>query len=108
MSTHAIQHQGKSFPLGSTLVPGGANFSVFAKYSTGAQLSLFDDIDAPNPSRVIDLDRGAITHTTIGTPLCPALLRARFMPIVSPARSILYGDYVSTRTRCCSILMVNA
>ncbi len=56
MSTHAIQHQGKSFPLGSTLVPGGANFSVFAKYSTGAQLLLFDDIDAPNPSRVIDLD----------------------------------------------------
>jgi isoamylase len=55
MSTHAIQHQGKSFPLGSTLVPGGANFSVFAKYSTGAQL-LFDDIDVPNPSRVIDLD----------------------------------------------------
>src|ERR1700730_10935183 len=56
MSTHAIQHQGKSFPLGSTLVLGGANFSVFAKYSTGAQLLLFDDIDAPNPSRVIDLD----------------------------------------------------
>ena len=56
MSTHAIQHQGKSFPLGSTLVPWGANFSVFAKYSTGAQLLLFDDIDAPNPSRVIDLD----------------------------------------------------
>jgi isoamylase len=56
MSSHAIQHQGKSFPLGSTLVPGGANFSVFAKYSTGAQFLLFDDIDAPNPSRVIDLD----------------------------------------------------
>jgi isoamylase len=56
MSTHPIQHQGKSFPLGSTLVPGGANFSVFAKYSTGAQLLLFDDIDAPTPPRVIDLD----------------------------------------------------
>jgi isoamylase len=56
MSTDAIQHEGKSFPLGSTLVPGGANFSVFAKYSTGPQLLLFDDIDAPNPSRVIDLD----------------------------------------------------
>src|SRR5215468_10429279 len=49
-------HPGKSFPLGATLVPGGANFSVFAKHSTGAQLLLFDDVDAPKPSRVIDLD----------------------------------------------------
>jgi len=56
MSAKAIQHEGKSFPLGSTLVPGGANFSVFAKHSAGAQLLLFDDIDAPKPSRVIDLD----------------------------------------------------
>ena len=47
---------GKSFPLGATLVPGGANFSVFSKHSTGAQLLLFDDLDAPKPSRVIDLD----------------------------------------------------
>ena len=47
---------GKSFPLGATLVPGGTNFSVFAKYSTSAQLLLFDDVDAPNPSQVIDLD----------------------------------------------------
>jgi isoamylase len=56
MSTNVIQHQGKSFPLGATLVPGGANFSVFAKHSAGAQLLLFDDIDAPKPARVIDLD----------------------------------------------------
>jgi glycogen operon protein len=56
MSAHAIQRQGKSFPLGATLVAGGVNFSVFAKHSTGAQLLLFDDIDAPKPSRVIDLD----------------------------------------------------
>src|SRR5215471_4429282 len=49
-------HPGKSFPLGATLVPGGANFSVFAKHSTGTQLLLFDDVDAPKPSRVIDLD----------------------------------------------------
>jgi isoamylase len=56
MSAKAIQHEGKSFPLGATLVPDGANFSVFAKHSTGAQLLLFDDIDAPKPSRVVDLD----------------------------------------------------
>jgi len=40
MSTHAAHQPGKSFPLGATLVPGGANFSVFAKHSTGAQLTL--------------------------------------------------------------------
>ena len=48
--------RGKSFPLGATLAPGGTNFSVFAKHSTAAQLLLFDDADAPQPSRVIDLD----------------------------------------------------
>jgi len=47
---------GKSYPLGATLVPGGANFSVFAKHNTAAQLLLFDGVDAPEPSRVIDLD----------------------------------------------------
>src|SRR4051794_22441123 len=47
---------GKSFPLGATLVRGGANFSVFAKHSTGAQLLLFDDAEAPKPSRIINLD----------------------------------------------------
>src|SRR5215468_7845748 len=49
-------HRGTSFPLGATLVHGGVNFSVFAKHSGGAQLLLFDHVDAPKPSRVIDLD----------------------------------------------------
>jgi isoamylase len=56
MSTEVIQHQGKSFPLGATLSCGGANFSVFAKHSKAAQLLLFDRVDDPEPSRVIDLD----------------------------------------------------
>jgi glycogen operon protein len=47
---------GKSSPLGATLMPGGANFSLFAKHSTGAELLLFDDVDAPQPSRVIELN----------------------------------------------------
>ena len=41
MSTVAAHGAGKSFPLGATLVPGGANFSVFSKHSTGPQLLLF-------------------------------------------------------------------
>jgi isoamylase len=51
-----VCERGKSFPLGATLVAGGVNFSVFAKHSTGAQLVLFDDFDAPEPARIIDLD----------------------------------------------------
>jgi isoamylase len=51
-----VCQRGKSFPLGATLVEGGANFSVFSKHSTGAQLLLFDDVDTSTPSRIIDLD----------------------------------------------------
>jgi isoamylase len=53
--TRPIRHQGKSFPVGATLC-GGANFSMFAKPSRAAQLLLFDRVDDPEPSRVIDLD----------------------------------------------------
>jgi len=56
MATSAIQYQGKSFPLGATLSRDGANFSVFAKHSRAAQLLLFDCVDDPEPSLVIDLD----------------------------------------------------
>jgi len=56
MSSDDAYQKGKSFPLGATLVPGGANFSVFSKYSAGVQLLLFDGADASKPSRVIDLD----------------------------------------------------
>jgi glycogen operon protein len=47
---------GRSYPLGATRTGSGVNFSVFAKYSTGAQLLLFDRVDAPSPSQIIDLD----------------------------------------------------
>ena len=60
MPTLAAHRPGNSFPLGATLVPGGANFSVFSKLSTGAQLLLFDDVDASTPSRVIISTRGPI------------------------------------------------
>ena len=47
--------QGKSFPLGSTPLPDGVNFSLFAKHSTAVQLLLFDDVNAAKPSRIVDL-----------------------------------------------------
>lgn len=55
-SETTASQKGKSFPQGATVTGDGANFSVFAKHSTAAQLLLFDDVNAPNPSRVIDLD----------------------------------------------------
>jgi hypothetical protein len=48
---------GRSFPLGATLYPEGVNFSVFSKQSEAVQLLLFDHVDDPKPSRVIELDR---------------------------------------------------
>jgi isoamylase len=56
MSSHTLQHAGRSFPLGATLERAGTNFSLFAKSSRAAQLLLFDSARAPAPSRVIDLD----------------------------------------------------
>jgi isoamylase len=48
--------RGTSFPVGATLGEGGANFSVYAKHSTAAELVLFDDADAVAPPRVVALD----------------------------------------------------
>ena len=48
---------GRSFPLGATLYPQGVNFSVFSKGSEAVELLLFDHVDDPKPSRVIELDR---------------------------------------------------
>jgi glycogen operon protein len=48
---------GRSFPLGATIYPDGANFSVFSKQSEGVQLLLFDRADDSKPSCVIELDR---------------------------------------------------
>src|SRR6516164_8676937 len=56
MTTHMTCQRGNSFPLGATLVPCGANFSLFAKHSAGAELLLFDKVDDLEPSRVIELD----------------------------------------------------
>ena len=47
---------GRSVPLGATLVPGGANFSVFSRTATRIELLLFDHVDDGRPSRVIPID----------------------------------------------------
>jgi isoamylase len=52
----ASHEAGRSCPLGATLSNGGANFSVYAKNATAAELLLFDHLDQREPSRVIELD----------------------------------------------------
>src|SRR4029453_1108756 len=51
----AALEPGRSFPLGASLVTGGANFSVFAKRASAVQLLLFDNVDDERPSRVFDV-----------------------------------------------------
>jgi len=50
------KNNGSSYPLGSTLRPGGANFSVYAKNATRVEILLFDHVDDDTPSHVIPLD----------------------------------------------------
>ncbi|MGA8087468.1 MAG: glycogen debranching protein GlgX [Terracidiphilus sp.] len=47
---------GHSFPIGATLVSGGANFSVFSRNATRIELCLFDRMCDSRPIRVIPLD----------------------------------------------------
>jgi isoamylase len=48
--------EGRSSPLGATLSPGGANFSVYSKHATAIELLLFDHVDDARPARVIHID----------------------------------------------------
>ncbi len=46
----------RSFPIGATLVRGGANFSVFSRSAVGIELLFFDRVDDARPSRIIPID----------------------------------------------------
>jgi isoamylase len=47
---------GLSHPLGATLSPEGANFSIYSKNATGMELLLFDEVSDSKPARKITLD----------------------------------------------------
>ena len=55
-SLKLIIEAGRSFPIGATVVPGGANFSVLSRRASGVELLFFDRADDGRPSRVIGLD----------------------------------------------------
>src|SRR5438132_13492257 len=80
----AAEEHGRSYPLGATIVPGGANFSVFSRGASGVELLLFERPDDSHPARVISLD--------------PAVNRTyhywhAFVPGVSPGQ--IYGYRVT-------------
>jgi isoamylase len=52
----SVVEQGTGAPLGASVRPGGVNFSVFSKNATSIELLLFDDANAPMPSRIIPLN----------------------------------------------------
>ena len=47
---------GRSYPLGATLVDGGANFSVFSRSAAEIELLFFDGVNDTRPSRVIPIN----------------------------------------------------
>jgi len=47
---------GRSSPLGATLLPGGANFSLFSRTAEAIELLFFDRVDDAHPSRVLPID----------------------------------------------------
>ena len=51
-----IVDTGNSSPLGATVAPTGVNFSAFARNASGVELVLFDRVDDPTPSRIIQFD----------------------------------------------------
>jgi isoamylase len=48
--------QGRSHPLGATVMDGGVNFSLYSRNATGVELLLFDRAEDHEPSRVLLLD----------------------------------------------------
>jgi isoamylase len=51
-----IEDVGRSSPLGATIYPGGANFSLFSRGASEVELLLFDREDDARPARVIPFD----------------------------------------------------
>jgi isoamylase len=51
-----MQSRGSSAPLGSTVEPGGVNFSLYSRDASGIELLLFEQPDDPKPSQTIVLD----------------------------------------------------
>jgi isoamylase len=56
---NSVGNAGHSWPLGATVIDGGANFSVFSRSATGVELLLFDREDDVRPAHIMRLDPAA-------------------------------------------------
>jgi len=52
----AVPSSGRSYPLGATLINGGANFSIFSRSAARIDLLFFDRVDDARPSRIIPIE----------------------------------------------------
>ncbi len=52
----AVDHPGKSYPLGATPCAAGANFSLYSRHATSVELVFFNHAEDVIPSRVVPLD----------------------------------------------------
>src|SRR6266853_6032707 len=50
------EEEGQSYPLGATILPAGANFSVYSRGGSKVELLLFENQDDSRPARVVSLD----------------------------------------------------
>jgi isoamylase len=57
-----LQSQGRSAPLGATVMEGGVNFSVYARDAARLDLLFFDRAEDATPSAVVELD--PVAHRT--------------------------------------------
>ena len=48
--------EGSRYPPGTTLAPGGVNFSLFSPHATRVELLLYEAADSPQPFQIIALD----------------------------------------------------
>jgi isoamylase len=55
-NTKPADTEGRSDPLGATVVPGGVNFSIFSRGASNVELLLFDREDDARPARLIPID----------------------------------------------------
>ncbi len=54
-----IDNTGRSSPLGTHVVDGGVNFSVYSRDASGMELLFFDREDDAKPSRIVHIDPAA-------------------------------------------------
>jgi glycogen operon protein len=54
----SVAETGQSSPIGSTIVPGGVNFSLFSRNASDVELLFFDRKDDARPARVIRFNPG--------------------------------------------------